>query len=57
MLFLLIYISYKLIKYIRENKNKKRKAKIIPNKNYIIRNTRIKALLNKKNINDNNHME
>ena len=57
MLFLLIYISYKLIKYIRENKNKKRKAKIIPNKNYILRNTRIKALLNKKNINDNNHME
>ena len=57
MLFQLIYISYKLIKYIRENKNKKRKAKIIPNKNCIIRNTRIKALLNKKNINDNNHME
>ena len=57
MLFQVIYISYKLIIFIRENKNKKRKAKIIPNKNYIIRNTRIKALLNKKNINDNNHME
>ena len=57
MLFQVIYISYKLILYIRENKNKKRKAKIISNKNCIIRNNRIKALLNKKNINDNNHME